>query len=290
MGSDGATASKCNQEATMVLQKLGVEVDNGVIKLPTGGIINNESAIDSILAADSDIFEEECIGCVEKGSIIGFALDSSLKRAGVDPYDLQYALACVGERCRFQSDNLNLNREEYLQAVRDGLWKSVVPENGISSNEEVRSVASSVNAKKAASGGDVSSEQSYIDFLKATSRATTKAKLNLPDGSQRGEKFLVLGTNSNDEVVVIRVGVLTGQGGSISVAGAGAVAHVHYRGLIQRPDGADHSAVKFKGIPSFVIGQTGRRIWEVGRQNNIYVYRSVHGSEPGSWKEFKGAK
>jgi hypothetical protein len=99
MGSDGATASKCNQEATMVLQKLGVEVDNGVIKLPTGGIINNESAIDSILAADSDIFEEECIGCVEKGAIIGFALDSSLKRAGVDPYDLRFAIVCEGDNC-----------------------------------------------------------------------------------------------------------------------------------------------------------------------------------------------
>jgi len=123
----------------------------------------------------------------------------------------------------------------------------------------------------------------------ATSRATAKAKLNLPDGSQNGEKFLVLGKNASGEVIVMRIGVLTGQGGSISVRGAGAVAHVHYKGLVQRPDGADHSAVKFKGIPSFVIGQKGRKVWEVGRQDGNYMYRTVHRSKPGNWKTFKGA-
>jgi hypothetical protein len=119
--------------------------------------------------------------------------------------------------------------------------------------------------------------------LNGAARATVRARIPV-----KGEKYLALALNTDRQVIATKVGILTGQGGNITsfINGAGAIAHVHYKGLIQKPCCGDHSAVKFRGISSFVIGQRGRKVWEVGRTGGNYQYRSVHGSSPGRWRDY----
>jgi RHS repeat-associated protein len=182
-----------------------------------------------------------------------------------------------------------MTQREYLEAVQNGVWKTVQPNRGFKNDEEVRSAASRTAAVAATGTHDVTSDQKYIDFLEGVSEATAKAAL--AKGAGQAEKFLVLGENDTGDVVVLRIGAYSGQGGSLGTVaqlqgeGARAVAHVHYNGLVQGPDGSDHSAVKFAGIPSFVIGRYGTQFWEVGRIDNQFMQRrhEVGDDPPDKW-------
>jgi RHS repeat-associated protein len=183
-----------------------------------------------------------------------------------------------------------MNAEEYLKAVEEGLWKDAPTIDGYSNNKEVAAAGSRANSGVASSNDDVSADPRYAEFLRRVGPATARARLHSSIKGGQGEKFLALAINSNGEVVVLRVAVLVGQGatvGSLAV-GAGAIAHVHYEGLIQPPHQADHSAVKYGRISSFVLGHTGRRLWEVGRMSGGYVYRDVSRSSPRGWQEYPG--
>lgn len=191
-----------------------------------------------------------------------------------------------GEQEGLTVEQKGMNAEEYLAAVENGLWENAPVIEGFANNSEVNAAASRVNSASSSTSGNVVADPRYIAFMKTISRATARA--SLAKGIGDAEKFLALSMDASGNVVVTRVGVLTGQGGSISsfISGAGAVAHVHYRGLVQPPVGGDHSAVKFRGISSFVIGHRGRNIWEVGRIDGAYQTRSVNGSSPGRWRNY----
>ncbi|GAB4195756.1 MAG: hypothetical protein Tsb002_28520 [Wenzhouxiangellaceae bacterium] len=180
--------------------------------------------------------------------------------------------------------DLDLTAEEYLEAVENGLWDDAPIIEGYPDDQAVNQAAARTNSAPERVTSDVSADPRYAEFLNQVSRATTRARIPV-----RGEKFLALAINSEGVVVVKRIAILTGQGGDVSrfIRGAGAIAHVHYRGLVQYPTGADHSAVKFAGISSFVIGSSGSRIWEVGRINGQYKYRTVSGREPGRWRPYQ---
>lgn len=98
-----------------------------------------------------------------------------------------------------------------------------------------------------------------------------------------GEKHLLLALNTNGEVVVTDAFIKSGQGGYFSLNGAGAVAHVHYAGIVQKPYGTDDSMLK-RGRSSFVIGAKGGRVWELGRINKTIYYRNIKGNN--KWKKF----
>ncbi|MGL6162242.1 RHS repeat-associated core domain-containing protein [Microbulbifer sp.] len=184
------------------------------------------------------------------------------------------------------SYGLNLTQEEYLQAVEDGIWETApVMDKGFKNNSEVKKAAAKVNARQATSNGDVVSPDAYIDFLQGVSEATASANINVI-----GEKFLMMAQNSEGQVIVTDIGILPAQGGVIRTAGASAIAHVHYRGLEQRPGPGDHSSVKAYGKPSFVIGARGKKIWEVGRISQKYKYRRVDTEELGRWRTLRGAR
>jgi hypothetical protein len=129
--------------------------------------------------------------------------------------------------------------------------------------------------------GDVVADSRYVAFLKEISRATAAAQIPVV-----GEKFIAMAIRDAGDVIVQRIGILRGQGGDLTrfLSGSGALAHVHYDGLIQKPCCGDHSSVK-AGISDFVIGRDGRNIWEVGRVNSSYLYRSVGSDIPGRWQD-----
>lgn len=93
----------------------------------------------------------------------------------------------------------------------------------------------------------------------------------------------------NNEVVVLRVGVLLGTGGDITdlIRGAGAIAHVHYQDIVQRPGPGDNSPPR-SGIPNFMIGQSGSVIWEIGVVNGADMNRTVSSRGVGQWRSFTG--
>ncbi|WNO10296.1 RHS repeat-associated core domain-containing protein [Teredinibacter sp. KSP-S5-2] len=177
-----------------------------------------------------------------------------------------------------------MTAEEYLAAVENGLWNNAPILDGLSSNAAVRNATKKVNSASSSSSGDVISDPRYIAFLKAISKATANAGIPI-----EGEKFLAMALNSDGQVVVTNIGILPGQGGKITslLQGAGAIAHVHPSYIRpQRPQMGDHSSVKFRGVSSFVIGHRGSELWEVGRIDGKYKYRTVHKDEPGSWKKY----
>ncbi len=159
---------------------------------------------------------------------------------------------------------------------------------GFSNNRQVRQAASGVNASAPANSADVIADSDYINFVNAISSATANASTQVV-----GEKFVVLARNSNNDVIVLRAGILPPNGGRINISGAGVVAHVHYQGLEQRPGPGDHHSVKSRNIPGFVINHNGSRVWEVGRVAGVggtYDYRTVHGASPGRWRRLRGAR
>ncbi|MEW5251112.1 RHS repeat-associated core domain-containing protein [Microbulbifer sp. 2201CG32-9] len=181
---------------------------------------------------------------------------------------------------------LNLTQEKYLQAVEDGIWETApVMDKGFKNNSEVKKAAAKVNVRQASSTDDVVSPDAYIDFLRGVSEATASANINVT-----GEKFLMMTQNAKGQIIVTDIGILPAQGGVIRTAGASAIAHVHYRGLEQKPGPGDHSSVKAYGKSSFVIGARGNKIWEIGRISQKYKYRRVDTEEPGRWRTLRGAK
>lgn len=180
--------------------------------------------------------------------------------------------------------DLNMTAEEYLEAVKGGLWSRAEVIPGFESQVEVDEAGRRATVKPMSSA-NVEADPRFAEFVRATAPATANARLA---PGVRGEKFLAL-TIRNNEVVVLRVGVLGGQGGDITnfVQGAGAIAHVHPQGLVQRPGPGDNSPPR-SGIPNFMIGHSGTTIWEVGVVNNVDMYRRISGSGAGEWRRFKG--
>ena len=179
---------------------------------------------------------------------------------------------------------LNLTLSEYKKAVSNSLWKKAKVFEGYKNNKEAN------KTKEEANSNPVSPDEGkfrYISFMKDINKVTIRAKTRV-----KGEKFISLAFNDDGEVVITNVAILTGQGGDVTsfAKDAGAIAHFHYEGLGQEPYGADHTAVKYKGIPSFVVGEKTRRIWEIGQQGVDFYKRRIDEDKTGEWQlapEFK---
>jgi len=88
-----------------------------------------------------------------------------------------------------------MNAEEYLEAVKNGLWKDAQIVDGFSNNSEVRAAAAAANASAGTGVGDVVADPRYIEFLKAVGPATARAKLHSSVVRGQGEKYLALSIN-----------------------------------------------------------------------------------------------
>jgi len=169
--------------------------------------------------------------------------------------------------------------------VKNGLWLHAPVIEGFANDTEVND---SVTTSRPFTG-DVASDQAYINFLNLSRVATARASLAR---GIRGEKFLTLSLNENGEVVVSNFAVLRGQGARVgeliqgAVLPVTAIAHVHPPYLQQRPGPGDDAAVRILGIPSFVISGSGRTLWEIGQENGVSRFRTVHRSRPGRWRDF----
>ena len=102
------------------------------------------------------------------------------------------------------------------------------------------------------------------------------------------ELFLAVAKDDEGRFVITQA-ALVPQGGSFRIAKDTLfVVHWHHSGLERKPGNGDHSPVKV-GMPNFTITYDGRGkccvVYEVGRQNNVYVYRRVYRSSSiGKWK------
>ena len=107
--------------------------------------------------------------------------------------------------------------------------------------------------RQSSSPDDVTADADVIDFVRGIAKATAKARISV-----QGEKYLTFGRNKDGSVVVLSIGIVSGQGGSFAIPkGTIAAAHVHYAGLMQnRPGPGDHSAVK-GGRSMFMINAKG---------------------------------
>ena len=186
-----------------------------------------------------------------------------------------------------QISTLNLTQDEYLAAVKDGLWKDAPVNPGYKNDSEVYDAADGINARQAFGLNDVVADSDVIKFVSGIAKATAKAQISV-----EGEKYITFGRNKSGEVVVLSIGIVSGQGGSFAIPeGTIAAAHVHYKGLIQnRPGPGDHSAVK-GGRSMFMINAKGE-VFEVGRVGGVggeYDYRRINRESVGLWKELKGA-
>ncbi|MGE3298664.1 MAG: RHS repeat domain-containing protein [Porticoccaceae bacterium] len=180
------------------------------------------------------------------------------------------------------NEDLNFTLEEYLDAVDAGLWRRAPVIEGFADDKSVASATARASVVQPSGQTDVLADPRFTDFLKSASRPTARARIKIV-----GEKFLVLAVNTENIVVVKRIAILKGQGGDVTsfIGGASVIAHVHYQGLVQRPCCADNLSVKL-GIPGFVIGQDGSRIWELGQVGGNSVFRDVSRSTHGPWQDF----
>ncbi|MDQ2798956.1 MAG: LysM peptidoglycan-binding domain-containing protein, partial [Armatimonadota bacterium] len=197
---------------------------------------------------------------------------------------------------------LALTREQYLDAVKNGLWKQIQgvkasatssPNNaattGFSNDAAVDAAAKRAQAMPSVSTADLQASPDLAAFVKSIASATAGAKIGGSD--QDYEKFLTFGRNAADEIVVTAISIPGKQGGSVNrllIPGTLAIAHVHYQGLEQPPHRGDNSVAKARNLPSFVIGSSGRNVWEIGRVNGNYSIRSVLNSNKyGNWEAYQ---
>src|SRR5690606_9185529 len=122
---------------------------------------------------------------------------------------------------------LELTKDEYLAAVKDGLWEKIQgdPKKGYKNNREVDAASNSVNSVEVEKSPDVVADPELARFSKDIARSTATAKISGP--SQEFEKSLTFGRSSNGEVVVTGIAVQGSQGGRFTLPeGTIGVAHV----------------------------------------------------------------
>jgi hypothetical protein len=152
-------------------------------------------------------------------------------------------------------------------------------------NSDVAKAAGQVPAD---SGGQDTVENTELDaFMKDI--AVPLANLRVTGGANP-EKFITVGLNGDDQLVVTSVQVLGLQGGSNLYIpdNAVAIAHTHPTGAYQAPNGGDDSYLIVTSKPSFVVGRTGSNVWEIERDEGIPQIRLIQsGSEFGPWEPFQ---
>lgn len=142
----------------------------------------------------------------------------------------------------------------------------------------------------------VVADRRYVDFMNSIRQETVNAQTKF-----QGEKYLTLRTNADGQVIIQHMGINGGQGGSLTSKihnmGVDVVVHEHYEGLIQPPNGADHSSAKFEDVPDMVLTSDGKHLYEldaIPRQNGKgrdFEYRDVtKPDKPGPYKPMEGAK
>jgi hypothetical protein len=188
---------------------------------------------------------------------------------------------------------LSLTKDQYLAAVRDGVWSQVQGNaksaTGFSNNRQVAAAAARAQALPSVSTADLQASPDIAAFVASIGPATANAQIGGTD--QRYEKFLTFGRNADNEVVVTGISVVGRQGGNIAgliTPDVISIAHVHYDTLVQPPNSGDDSIGKVRNLPSFVIGNTGQNVWEIGRVNGNIAIRSVGTNNTfGQWEKYQ---
>jgi RHS repeat-associated protein len=250
----------------------------------------------------------------------GYTGQTWLKEIGLDYYKARVYLPRVGRFLQgdpvFYVDDMNLyayvyndpiNRsdpsgldsvvkveltlEQYRMQAK-ALWKSLTPppptqKGQVKSNTDVRSAAAKASAAPVTATGDVEAAADMRVLAGGISRLTSSAKIG--GSSQSYERGLTMGRNANGIPVVTSLQVLGKQGGGIAGSrdpSTEAIAHVHYVGLMQPPNGGDNAAAK-AGVPSFVFGAEFGSTWEVGLQAGAVMTRTIAGDgTAGPWRSY----
>lgn len=116
---------------------------------------------------------------------------------------------------------LSLTRNQYLDAVKDGLWAQVqgveASPTGFSNNAAVNAAAKRAQALPPGSTADLQASPDLAAFLEAIGLTTAGARIGGTD--QDYEKFLTFGRNADNEIVVTAISVVGKQGGNIESLG-----------------------------------------------------------------------
>lgn len=132
-------------------------------------------------------------------------------------------------------------------------------------------------------GGTHVADDVYLEFIRAVAKQTAQAQTQDPDAV----KFLGLGKNESNEVVVTEIAVGADHGASFEAsARAFVVAHVHNRHMAAGPEAADFEAQALLGRPFLVISADGEGVWEVAVLEGSRRYRQVTPTN-GSWQSFQ---
>ncbi|MEO8375975.1 MAG: hypothetical protein ABI471_12160 [Sphingomonas bacterium] len=191
---------------------------------------------------------------------------------------------------------LNLTQGDYLDAVKKGLWSRVEGDDstktGLRDDQAVAAASAGVQKHVPVSAADISSGDELRRFIKEIAKPTATAALHgKRNFNDDFERFFTIGRNGASQLVITSIHVVGRQGAhviSLMPAGSISIAHYHGAALVQPPNSGDNSAVRSGNISSFVIGNGGDTVWEIGRVKGREVFREIgRGGVPGRWQRYQ---
>jgi len=190
---------------------------------------------------------------------------------------------------------LNLTEGDYLDAIKKGIWSRVEGDDnnitGFKDDKAVLAASAAVQKQIPVSTLDVNSGLELRRFIKNIAKATATAALHGKSSNDDFERFFTVGRNSTNQLVITSIHVVGRQGAHVMTMmppGSILIAHYHGSGLVQPPNSGDNSAVRLGNISSFVIGNGGDTVWEIGRDKGREVFREIkRGGVPGRWQRYR---
>ncbi|MEO6217730.1 MAG: hypothetical protein ABIO86_17005 [Sphingomonas sp.] len=190
---------------------------------------------------------------------------------------------------------LELTEGDYLDSIKKGLWSRIEGDDnnttGFKDDKAVSAASAAVQKQMPVSAVDVSSPVDLRRFIKDIAKATATAALHGRGKNDDFERFFTVGRNSANQLVITSIHVVGRQGAHVMTMmppGSILIAHYHGSGLVQPPNSGDNSAVRLGNISSFVIGDGGDTVWEIGRDKGREVFREIRrGGVPGRWQRYR---
>jgi hypothetical protein len=135
-------------------------------------------------------------------------------------------------------------------------------------------------------GADFHADPALDKFMQTIAKPLAKLQLN---GENQVERYVTIDRNADGQYFVASIQIMGKQGGRVSEPSTTyAIAHSHPGTDLEQPDKADAGWAINTGRPSFVIGDAGRNIWEIGRNSGVVSIRLINDApaEFGEWEKF----
>ncbi len=194
---------------------------------------------------------------------------------------------------RSEVTQVNMTVDYYLENIRS-VWRNVpISPSGLKGNKGITSQVERLRRLAPKGSEDIQMSQADIDFVNAIAVPTYNVMVDMNEGKENPTEFYVQSTFIDGVPMIVGLARVPQNGEFLLEATTTLVTHWH---TVQDgesiPSDIDNWSAKINGIPSAVVTPNNSRkccnIFEVGRQNGLYKYRSIKGGETGDWK--KGRK